>query len=109
MNHLLTRLLCRLGLHDWDYSGNAHTLAPAPIRCTRPHCRRIYGGQAGRPVPYSIRCRFVWKSQSLGYVRCWRRQGHTDRHVASARGDVYVAATPIAEERFGFWLAEERR
>lgn len=30
--------LCRLGLHRWPRRVNAHTQAPAPIRCER--CRR---------------------------------------------------------------------
>ena len=34
---MIRRLLCHLGLHTWDYSGNAWTHAPAPIRCE--HCR----------------------------------------------------------------------
>lgn len=29
------RLMCRLGLHHWNYSGFAHSHAPAPIRCYR--------------------------------------------------------------------------
>lgn len=35
---LIGRLLCRLGFHRSDYSGNPHTHAPAPIRCER--CRK---------------------------------------------------------------------
>lgn len=33
------RLLCLIGIHVWDYSGNAHTQAPRPIRCE--HCRTL--------------------------------------------------------------------
>lgn len=32
------KLLCWLGLHRWGYSGNAHTQAPARIRCDRAGC-----------------------------------------------------------------------
>lgn len=32
--------LCLIGLHRSDYSGNAHTHAPAPIRCYR--CKKEY-------------------------------------------------------------------
>lgn len=35
---MIGRLLCRLGIHRGNYYGNAHTHAPAPIRCLR--CRR---------------------------------------------------------------------
>lgn len=38
---MLGRLLCLVGVHRWDYSGNAHTHAPAPIRCERPGCRKV--------------------------------------------------------------------
>lgn len=33
--HTRRPLLCRLGIHRAGYSGNAHTHAPAPIRCDR--------------------------------------------------------------------------
>lgn len=36
---VLLRGNCLLGLHRSDYSGNAHTHAPAPIRCER--CRKV--------------------------------------------------------------------
>jgi len=36
-------LLCRIGLHSWDYYGSAHTHAPRPIRCER--CRKKYGAK----------------------------------------------------------------
>jgi hypothetical protein len=29
----IDRLLCRLGLHRWNYSGTAYEHAPAPVRC----------------------------------------------------------------------------
>ena len=35
-------LLCALGIHRWDYSGNAATHAPTPIRCER--CGTPYPG-----------------------------------------------------------------
>lgn len=37
---MIGRLLCAIGIHRPDYSGNAHTHAPAPIRCERRHCRK---------------------------------------------------------------------
>lgn len=36
---MMGRLLCHLGLHRWNYSGNAHTHAPAPVRCER--CKKV--------------------------------------------------------------------
>ena len=39
---MIGRFLCRLGLHRWDYCGNAYRHAPAPIRCER--CRKPYAG-----------------------------------------------------------------
>lgn len=34
-HRMIGRLLCAIGLHSWDYYGNAHTHAPRPIRCER--------------------------------------------------------------------------
>lgn len=31
----MVKILCRLGIHSWDYSGYAWTHAPRPIRCER--------------------------------------------------------------------------
>lgn len=42
---MIGRLLCLVGLHHWDYSGNAFTFAPAIIRCER--CRIPYGRKCG--------------------------------------------------------------
>lgn len=39
----MSRLLCWLGLHSWDYSGNAYSHAPRPIHCER--CGVKYGAR----------------------------------------------------------------
>lgn len=46
---LMMRWLCKVGLHEWPLYVNAHTQAPAPIRCYR--CGRSRGASTMVTLP----------------------------------------------------------